>query len=416
MATSANPTPEQLQVLLNGPALPPPPGVIPQLDHPPNLQGTGIAVQIVCLVLSTIALCMRLYTKTRIIRQLAVYVGYFVPSWLASDVAGGVHQWDLRLKYLGSFLYYVHVGSVMYGICIWFIKFSILLQYLQIFVPIKKASAMYLTCHALIWINFVFYLVSTFVEIFACSPVRKAWDPLVTRGRCINILALNVAASTLNSVSDIAILIVPQVGIWRLQMSQQKKMQISAIFLIGIFACVASIVRLGYAIKLYTHHDITYYSWLTGLWTHPEMASGILVACLPVSAKFFQKLQQTHFFSQIGLSLQSLLRFTSSGSKRSTKGHSTSQQLSPQRASWPKSYEMLSDGQRFNGGKSMGDKGESVDESFQGHRPQQARPHIIRTVDVDARSESRRESDGDCENGPQGVWQGSSSYNVSVVV
>lgn len=70
MATSANPTPEQLQVLLNGPALPPPPGVIPQLDHPPNLQGTGIAVQIVCLVLSTIALCMRLYTKTRIIRQL----------------------------------------------------------------------------------------------------------------------------------------------------------------------------------------------------------------------------------------------------------------------------------------------------------------------------------------------------------
>ncbi|KAL9012830.1 MAG: hypothetical protein Q9173_002422 [Seirophora scorigena] len=341
---------------------------------------------------------------------MSVYHQNFVETLLNSTPHPGKSTQDIARNERRTKLQYVHVGSVMHGVCIWFIKFSILLQYLQIFVPIKKASALYLTCHALIWTNFVFYVVSTFVEIFACSPVRKAWDPLITQGRCINILAVNVAASALNSVSDIAILIVPQVGIWRLQMSRQKKMQISAIFLIGIFACVASIVRLGYAIKLYIHHDITYYSWLTGLWTHPEMASGILVACLPVSLKFFQKLQQTRFFSQIGLSLQSLLGFTSNGSKRSTKGHSASQQISPRRASWPKNYEMLSDGQRFNGGKSMGDKGESVDESFQGHRSQQARPHIIRTVGVDARSESRRESDSDCENGPQGVWQGSSSY------
>ncbi|KAL8654373.1 MAG: hypothetical protein Q9210_001533 [Variospora velana] len=180
-------------------------------------------------------------------------------------------------------------------------------------------------------------------------------------------------------------------------MSRQRKMQISAI-------------------KLYTHHDITYYPRFTGLWTHPEMVSGILVACLPVSPKFFQKLQQTRFFSQLGSSLQSLLRFTSNDSKRSTKGQSASHQIPPQRASWSKGYEMLPDEQRSNGGQSVGDDGKSVVQSFRSHQPPQTRPHLVQTVDVDARSVSRRGSDGDCGDEPQNIWQGSSSYNVSVMV
>ena len=72
MATLSNLTPQQLQAFLDGPALPPPPGVIPQLDHPPNLRTTGIAAQVVCLVLATLALCMRLYTKAAIIRQIVL--------------------------------------------------------------------------------------------------------------------------------------------------------------------------------------------------------------------------------------------------------------------------------------------------------------------------------------------------------
>lgn len=122
----------------------------------------------------------------------------------------------------------------MYGVCIFFIKLSILLQYLQIFVPVKRTTTMYLASYALIWSNFIFYFVSTFVEIFACTPIRKTWDPLIPGGHCINILALNVAASSINSASDLGILILPQISIWRLQMSLKRKIQVSVIFLIGI--------------------------------------------------------------------------------------------------------------------------------------------------------------------------------------
>lgn len=67
----SSPTPEQLQALLNGPALKPPPGVVPNFIDPPNLYDTAIAVQIVTLVLSTVAVAMRIYTKVRIIHQMA---------------------------------------------------------------------------------------------------------------------------------------------------------------------------------------------------------------------------------------------------------------------------------------------------------------------------------------------------------
>lgn len=93
---------------------------------------------------------------------------------------------------------------------------------------------MYCASHALIWANFLFYFTSSFLEIFACTPISKAWDPLITTGHCINTLALNVAASIINFISNLAILILPQLSIWKLQMDTRRKIQVSVLFLLGI--------------------------------------------------------------------------------------------------------------------------------------------------------------------------------------
>ena len=121
---------------------------------------------------------------------------------------------------LGSHAYsvnqYGHVGSVMYGICAFFIKAPISLQYLEVFVPAKKSNIRYWASHLLIWLNFVFYAISTFFEIFACSPVAEVWNILITEGSCLNTLVLYIAASSINSVSDLIILVPLQVMIWGL--------------------------------------------------------------------------------------------------------------------------------------------------------------------------------------------------------
>ena len=78
----------------------------------------------------------------------------------------------------------------------------------------------------------MFYAISTFFEIFACSPRKKFWNPLID-GHCFNVDVIQITATSVNSVSDFIILFLPQAVIWRLQMSFQNKLKISAVFFTG---------------------------------------------------------------------------------------------------------------------------------------------------------------------------------------
>ena len=129
---------------------------------------------------------------------------------------------------------YFHVASIMYGCCIFFIKLAILLQILEVFVPLKSNNYFFWSCHALIWINFVFYTISFFLEIFSCRPMDKVWNILITEGTCLDTTKLNIAASSINAASDVVILVLPQLRIWGLHMPLHKKIAVSAVFFVGI--------------------------------------------------------------------------------------------------------------------------------------------------------------------------------------
>lgn len=130
------------------------------------------------------------------------------------------------------------VGAFMYGLGIFFIKLSILLQYLQIFAPLKSRNMIYWASHALIWMNLVFYFVCGILEIFACKAISKSTDPFTKKGKkdYINPFVLGAAASSINVLSDFSILILPQISIWKLQLAVKKKLQISAVFLLGVLS------------------------------------------------------------------------------------------------------------------------------------------------------------------------------------
>ncbi|KAI0121425.1 hypothetical protein F4776DRAFT_630805 [Hypoxylon sp. NC0597] len=331
------------EALLNGPALSPPPGVIPQLDNPPSNRATAISVPIVCLVVSTLAMAMRLYTRIRIIRHMsitdyslllgwAIFVAYIACILLAFEYAPGVHQWDLRLRDYREFNYYMYIGSAIYGISIFFVKLSILMQYIQVFMPANQPKVMYRTTMSIIGLNFGYYLARTFIEIFACQPVAKAWDPLITEGRCIDVMSRDVASGIINTTSDFVILILPQLVIWRLNISFKNKTAVSVIFLIAVFACVSSAVRLSYAVALQRQSDFSYYSWLTSLWTLPEIAGGIVAACLPVAKAFIASLAQSRMFSGLTVAVGNIGGRSRFSGQQTTSMH----ELEGQSKSWEK--------------------------------------------------------------------------------
>ena len=65
--------------------------------------------------------------------------------------------------------------------------------------------------------------------------------------------------------------------------------------------------------------NVSYYAYLSGIWTIPELAMGIAVACLPILPKFIKSFDPSHRLSRIGSSLQGVF---SGGSRSHSRSRS----------------------------------------------------------------------------------------------
>lgn len=154
-------------------------------------------------------------------------------------------------------------------------KVSILLLYLRIFRP---SRTMRIVIHVNLWINVAVYVIgfgagiSWFVGPKATGEVS---------GR-----VLGLASAIFNSVSDIAILLIPISMVWTLKMAKERKLAISAVFTTGIMyapllslvsnrstdvlrsGCVASLVRMALYVKhLKGYDDPTWQTYPEQLWS-----------------------------------------------------------------------------------------------------------------------------------------------------
>jgi hypothetical protein len=65
-------TPAQKEQFLNGPALGPPPGVVPNFTDAPNRTALCFGITITCVVLVTFGAIIRLYTRIFCIKKMRV--------------------------------------------------------------------------------------------------------------------------------------------------------------------------------------------------------------------------------------------------------------------------------------------------------------------------------------------------------
>ena len=126
----------------------------------------------------------------------------------------------------------LRIGLIIYGLANFTIKLTILLVFLRVFSLGKNHSTFWIY-HSLIWLNFFFYLIVTFLIIFSCQPIKKTWKPWI-HGKCLNSPDIIIAIASVNSLSDFSILVLPQKVIWNLQMSFKRRIGVSSIFLVGL--------------------------------------------------------------------------------------------------------------------------------------------------------------------------------------
>ena len=226
---------------LDDPLLDPPPGVVSNLQNPYSLQKYDIICQTICLTVATSLLCIRLYTKWRVLHSLGrddwtsivAYLGLITYGALffATDHHGdGRHLWNVTVRDFIGYAFWINASTAVYPVTILFAKLSILLLYLRVFSPARRVRFAIL---AVMLANVTFYVMATFIEIFQCKPRKKIWLPWI-EGKCINQVAAQITAAVWNTVSDFVILVLPINTVRALNIKKAAKFGTIAIFATGL--------------------------------------------------------------------------------------------------------------------------------------------------------------------------------------
>ena len=150
-------------------------------------------------------------------------------------VTGGmyVHQWNVRYVKFVDFMYCSHLTAILYGVIIGLVKVAALLDWLQLFAPLRMEKSMAWTIYIVIALNTIYYTAGTIISIFRCHPKKRFWDA-TTPGTCLEPYGMTLGAGALNMISDFVMFAIPQKVIWSLQMSRAKRAGVSSLFAIGI--------------------------------------------------------------------------------------------------------------------------------------------------------------------------------------
>ncbi|PWY86157.1 hypothetical protein BO70DRAFT_386434 [Aspergillus heteromorphus CBS 117.55] len=275
--------------------------ISPPYSYRHSLQPWDVATQTVCLAVSTLCIAMRLYSKLHITKApgwedltccLAWLglIGYAILAFEADRHGSGVHQWEVDASDLRQFSKLANASQILYGPLIFVTKLSIFLLYVRVFAPSPKCNPFWFI-QLIIALNLLFYFADTVVKICECTPRARIWDKDVP-GHCININIPILVTSIVNVVSDIIMLLMPILCVWRLQITVRRKLGISAIFAAGIFGCISSVMRLAVSIGNRYSTDKTYDWFPEFLWTTAEITSGILASSLPALPTFYKHTSQ----------------------------------------------------------------------------------------------------------------------------
>ncbi|BCS08560.1 hypothetical protein ALUC_20930S [Aspergillus luchuensis] len=151
-----------------------------------------------------------------------------------------------------------------------------------------------------IWVVMVVMLLYTIIcfltLMFECKDIRSIWDENV-KSQCFTSsqpLKLSYTNTGLNILTDIIFAILPAIMLRHLQVNRRVKASLVCILGLGIFACVAAIVKLSVLPNYGRTGDLLWdYSTLT-IWVVVESNMGIIAGSLPTLKPLFKQFLGTY--------------------------------------------------------------------------------------------------------------------------
>ncbi|CAJ2512717.1 Uu.00g008360.m01.CDS01 [Anthostomella pinea] len=199
----------------------------------------------------------------------------------------GLDMWNVSFDDIEEILHLYFFDEILYITALALTKVSILFFYLKVF-PKKSFK---ICTWTLIAANLTYALTYDFLLIFQCDPIPGAWlfwDGTFHGTReCLNINILGWSAAAINITLDLAVILLPMPELFMLSMSMRKKLQIVAMFAVGLFITVISVVRLHSLIIFGKTSNLTQDYVEVGYWSTIEVPIGVICACMPAIRSLF---------------------------------------------------------------------------------------------------------------------------------
>lgn len=254
--------------------------------------GIFINVTIVLGVLSGVITAMRLASKFFItnsdfgLDDLFIILVFLcgVPS-SAMNVNGtaghgeGRDIWTLKPDDITAFGFWFYVLELFYFCQVSLLKMSLLFFYLRIFPAQGPQKLLWGT----VIFNAIFGVFFVFLAAFQCTPVSYFWTSWdgEHEGKCLNINSIGWANSAVSIALDVWMLAIPLWQLRGLKLHWKKKIGVAAMFIVGTFVTVVSIIRLQFLVSLGSSHNPTYDQIDISVWSTVEINIGIICASMP---------------------------------------------------------------------------------------------------------------------------------------
>lgn len=122
-----------------------------------------------------------------------------------------------------------------------------------------------------------------------CLPITVPTleNPVEVPLACGNVENMVVWICSWNAALDLIILLLPMHYVWRLNTTFRRKLQLTFVFLFGVFVVAISILRTWYFTYL-DFNDNTWSASLGNMWTEVAGCMAIVVGCLPAMMPIFR--------------------------------------------------------------------------------------------------------------------------------
>ncbi|KAF5026593.1 hypothetical protein F66182_1319 [Fusarium sp. NRRL 66182] len=265
---------------------------------------TVIAVVVVCQVLSTGIVALRLWTRIVILHAFGIDDFLSIMSLVGKSHPNSSYSIVANLSLFASCVFLevasptsaakfdqnFYITIVLYTSAVMFLKLTLLAGYYRV-LAVQNSRKIYIAAIILVggW-----SISQLDIAIFGCSPIRGFWD-LSVKSHCIKLKVMwytNVAG---NIVTDLIVLLLPIPAIVRLNLPTRQKWYLVGIFALGTFTVVISFIRIPF---LSDSLDVTWVQVKSTLWSIVEITSAILCACLPTLRPFVR-----HYFPNLDSTL-----------------------------------------------------------------------------------------------------------------